>query len=307
MSAAGVLDRRVAREAARWLMHLASGQASADDAAACERWRASDTRHEQAWQHAQRVNDLLGGLPPQLLHATLGRPAHKTRRLALKAMAGMALGTPAAWAAWRGGRETGLLADYRSAPGERRDIVLPGGTFVSLNSGSALDLSDDGAVLRAGEVYVRAGLRCVAHAPQGQVTASHARYALRLDAEGCRIEVYEGQVQVRPALGVAATLAAPQAACFDAYTVRLRSAALESEPAWLRGVLHVNAMPLAAFAAELGRYRRGLVRCAQAVAALPVSGTFQLDNTEGILRALPALLPVSVRSRTPYWIVIDKT
>ncbi|WP_155272820.1 DUF4880 domain-containing protein, partial [Bordetella hinzii] len=40
MNPDAAIDRHVAREAARWLMHLASGQASAEDTAACDRWRA---------------------------------------------------------------------------------------------------------------------------------------------------------------------------------------------------------------------------------------------------------------------------
>ncbi|KCB31979.1 sigma factor regulatory protein, FecR/PupR family [Bordetella hinzii CA90 BAL1384] len=203
MNPDAAIDRHVAREAARWLMHLASGQASAEDTAACDRWRARSAMHEQAWQRAQRLKALLGSLPPELARATLERPAVKTRRLALKTLAGLILGTPAAWAAWRGGEQSGLLADYRSAPGERRDLTLADGTLVTLNSGTAVDITADGLRLRAGEIYVRAGDHpCVAHTPQGQVGASQARFVLRLLDQGCRVEVYEGQVRLQPARGL---------------------------------------------------------------------------------------------------------
>ena len=56
-------------------------------------------------------------------------------------------------------------------------------------------------------------------------------------------------------------------------------------------------MRLDAFAAELGRYRPGLLRCDPAVAPLRVSGAFQLHDTDAVLAALPATLPVSVRYR----------
>ncbi len=305
MSPDGAIDRHVAREAARWLLHLASGQASAEDTAAIDRWRARSAMHEQAWQRAQRLKALLGGLPPELARATLERPAFKTRRLALKTLAALILGTPAAWAAWHGGRQAGLLADHRSAPGERRDITLADGTLVTLNSGTAVDITADGLRLRAGEIYVRAGAHpCVAHTPQGPVGASQSRFVLRLLDAGCRVEVYEGQVRLRPALGAAATVAAPQAAWFDARALRILSTAVDGQPPWLRGVLQARGMSLAEFAAEIARHRRGVVRCDPAVARLRVSGTFQLDNTDGVLRALPALLPVAVRRRTAYWVVI---
>ncbi|OZI77231.1 FecR domain-containing protein [Bordetella genomosp. 12] len=305
MTPEGTIDRRVAREAARWLMQLASGQASVEDMAACERWRARNAQHEQAWQRAQRVSDLLGGLPPELARATLGRPAFKARRAALKSLAGLILATPAAWAAWRGGEQAGLFAEYRSAPGERRDITLPDGTQVTLNSATALDLTPDGLRLRVGEIYVRAGAHaCVAQTPQGQVMAQQARFALRLQDDGCRVEVYEGHVRVQPALGSPATMPAPRTAWFDSTALHALPTVPDSQPAWLRGVLQARDMSLAEFAAEIARHRRGIVRCDPAVAQLRVSGTFQLDNTAGVLRALPALLPVTVHTRTPYWVTI---
>lgn len=301
----GVIDRRVAREAARWLMHLSSGQASPDDTRACEQWRASNVMHERAWQRAQRVNDMLGSLPPELVHATLGRPGLKTRRLVLKSLAGLILGSPAAWAAWQGSQKAGLLADYRSAPGERRSVTLADGTAVSMNSGTALDVVDGGLLLRAGEIYVHAQSHvCVARTAQGRVSASQTRFGLRVHEEGCRLEIYQGQALVEPENGPALTVQAMQAAWFDRQKVLLLQAAVEAQPAWLRGVLHASDMSLADFAAELTRHRRGIVRCDPAVAALRVSGSFQLDNTDGVLRALPALLPVSVTRRTPYWVTI---
>ncbi|MCD0506295.1 Fe2+-dicitrate sensor, membrane component, partial [Bordetella petrii] len=75
-------------------------------------------------------------------------------------------------------------------------------------------------------------------------------------------------------------------------------------PDWLRGVLHARDMRLDGFAAELARYRPGLLRCDPDVAALRISGTFQLHNTDGTLQALPALLPVQVRYLTAYWVTL---
>ena len=73
---------------------------------------------------------------------------------------------------------------------------------------------------------------------------------------------------------------------------------------WMRNVLHAREMRLDAFAAELGRYRPGLLRCDPAVAPLRVSGAFQLHDTDAVLAALPATLPVSVRYHTSYWVTI---
>ncbi|MEG0200774.1 MAG: iron dicitrate transport regulator FecR, partial [Comamonas sp.] len=45
-------------------------------------------------------------------------------------------------------------------------------------------------------------------------------------------------------------------------------------------------------------------RCDPAVAALPVSGAFQLRNTDEALMALAASLPVRILQRTRYWVTI---
>ncbi len=304
MSAVAPIDRRVAREAARWLLHLSSGQASLDDTAACDRWRASSAMHEQAWQRAQQIRHLLGGLPPELARATLGRP-NDARRTALKTLAALIVAPPVAWAAWRGGEASGLLADARSTVGERRTLTLADGTPVRLNSDSVVDLTSNGLLLRRGEVYVQAGASpSVTASRNGEVRARLARYSLRLFDSGAQLTLYQGQAWLKPRLRTGQTLHAPAAVWFDATTLRPLAPPDDTEPAWLRGVLRADDLPLAEFATELARYRPGLVRCDPSVAALRVSGVFQLDNTDGILRALPALLPVSVRYRSAYWVVI---
>jgi len=86
----------------------------------------------------------------------------------------------------------------------------------------------------------------------------------------------------------------------------LQAVNLHSDPwGWTDGVLSVQQMPLGEFAAELARYRPGLLRCADEVAHLKVSGTYQLADTGQILQLLTRSLPVRVEYRTRYWVSID--
>jgi len=309
------LDRGVAREAARWLMRLGSGQATAADVRACDRWRASDAEHERAWQRAQSLNRAFGLIPPAVGMAALGRAAAKPRRAALKALAAMIVAPPLAWTAWHAAPVTRWRADYRTAAGERRDWRLADGSRLSLNTATAVDveLTDSARALwlRAGEIYVEATAQ--AGPPlrvQTRLGAIHAhraaRFAVRLEPHRCHVDVAAGQVELRPSRADAPTvvLGAAQRAAFDAGAVYPWQAADPRGPDWLRGVLHADAMRLDAFAAELARYRPGLVRCDPAVAALRISGAFQLDNTDGVLQALPALLPVQVSYLTAYWVTL---
>ena len=62
---------------------------------------------------------------------------------------------------------------------------------------------------------------------------------------------------------------------------------------------------LAAFCAELSRYRPGLLQCAPEVRALRVSGSFPLGDTDRTLTMLASTYPVDVQTRMRgYWITV---
>ena len=75
--------------------------------------------------------------------------------------------------------------------------------------------------------------------------------------------------------------------------------------AWTQGMLLADGMPLGVLAAELARYRKGVLRCDPAVANLRVSGTFPLADTDRSLAMLAATYPVVVASRLGgYWVTL---
>nr|WP_314365296.1 FecR domain-containing protein [uncultured Achromobacter sp.] len=307
------VERQVAREAARWLLRLGSGRATDADVRACDQWRASKAEHEHAWQRAQRVNERFGLIPSALGMATLNRPELKPRRAALKTLVALIVAGPVGWAAWRAD-PLDWTADYRSGAGQRRDITLADGSTLQLNTASAVDVAFDATTrlvrLRAGEMAVHAvadaqpGARpFVVRTALGDIEAPPSRFCVRQDGVQCQISVQEGRVRVGRA-GRMVDIAAGQQGTLTP------TGALGPAPAdphagdWTRGVLHAGQMRLDAFARELGRYRQGVLRCDPDVAHLRISGAFQLADTDAVLAALPATLPVQVRYRTPYWVTI---
>ncbi|KGD94154.1 Fe2+-dicitrate sensor, membrane component [Achromobacter sp. RTa] len=310
------VDRSVAREAARWLLRLSSGRATEADRRACDQWRASKTEHEHAWQRAQRVNERFGLIPPALGMATLNRPALKSRRAALKTLAALVAAGPAAWAAWRAD-PLDWSADYRSAAGERRDVALADGSTLHMNTGSAVDVMFSATTrmlrLRSGEIAVHAVPDTAAHPRPfvvrtrlGDIEAQASRFCVRQDGASCRVSVQEGRVRISSMAspGNALGLSAGEQGSLTQAGVSPPSPADPHASDWLRGVLYASRMRLDAFAAELDRYRPGILRCDPAVAHLRISGAFQLRDTDAVLAALPATLPVQVRYRTPYWVTI---
>ncbi|WP_063582145.1 FecR domain-containing protein [Achromobacter ruhlandii] len=307
------VDRKVAREAARWLMRLSSERATDADVRACAQWRASKAEHENAWQRAQRVNQRLGLVPAALGMAALNRPESAGRRAAVKTLAALVVAGPAGWAAWRASPFE-WSADYRSAAGEQRQVALGDGSSLRLNTASAVDVLYDGDLrlvrLRAGEIAVHAVAEAGTHPRPfvvrtrlGDVQARAARFCVLDAGAACRVSVQEGRVMLGRA-GAWVALAAGEQAWLRADEVPRPEPADPHATDWMRGVLHASAWRLDAFAAELSRYRPGVLRCDPAVAGLRISGAFQLHDTDAVLAALPSTLPVQVRYRSAYWVTI---
>ncbi|KAF1024094.1 MAG: Protein FecR [Paracidovorax wautersii] len=316
------LDAAVIREAAQWLVRMHAGQASAADAEACRRWRAASPAHEQAWQKAERLRRQFGAVPPALGVPVLTRPAPARRRAAVKAMAVLGLAAPVSWLAWRQAGEAGWGADYRTAVGERREVALADGSRVLLNTATALDVAFTAQArrlhLRRGEIDVRTAADRQSparpfevHTAQGRLLALGTRFVVRVHDDGwTELAVLAHRVQITTAgSGAQRVLEAGQRVRFSAGVIEAAQPlaagwAAAGAPAWAQGVLYADDQRLGDFLAELARYRPGLLRCDPAVAGLRISGAFQLADTDAVLAALQAALPIEVVRRTRYWVTV---
>ena len=297
--------REALRAAARWLALLDSGDASETDLHHLAQWRASNSLHEDAWQKAALLRARFSGLPGALAMATLDRP-DAGRRALLKQALGVAALLPTAWLV---GRELPLdawTADLRTSVGERRQVLLSDGTFVQLNTDSAVNIDLDArrvALLR-GEVAVKVpgNLFLSLQVPYGQVLLSEGDVCLRLVDEACRVSVVNGMASLQPLRGPAVMLRAGQQASLQAAGVGPVNGFDAWPLGWREGVLRLDDRPLGELLHELRRYRRGVLRWAPALEGLRVTGTFRLDDTDRVLALLAASLPLQVHTRTRYWV-----
>lgn len=310
--------RAALREAAQWLVRLNSGEARAGDWQALAAWRAQDAANEQAWQRAERLSRTLGAVPAGLglpVLARAERTAATNRRAALRVLALVCTTAPAAWLGWRHMPWQQWAAEHRTATSERRSVTLADGSQVLLNTASALDVAFGANErllrLRAGEVLVTTARDSAARSfrvetPGGWLRALGTRFAVRLlDEDTVHLAVAEGAVEVTPRHGAPQRVIQAGEQCrFTASGVQAPTALGEQALAWAQGVLYADGMRLDDFAAELSRYRPGIVRCDPAVAALRISGAFQLQDTEYILAMLRETLPVQVVTRTRYWVTL---
>lgn len=208
-------------------------------------------------------------------------------------------------------------ADYATGTGERRRIVLADGTQVMLNTASALDVAFDDKqrllVLRAGEVLVDSGADAAAlhrrplrvQCRFGLCEALGTRFNVRDDEHASRLSIEQGRVEMRHGQGRSRIAESGESYRLDASGIHRLERLTLDPTAWARGMLVVTDIRLDAFVAELARYRWGFLACDTAVAGLRLSGVFQLASPQQVLQHLERTLPVTVASRTDWWIRIE--
>lgn len=311
------IDRRIAREAANWFVRLQNSSADAAEHAAGAEWRARHADHERAWQLAERFSGRAQQLAGDAGRAALERPRSLERRQVLKTLALLIVAAPLGFAAHRSLPWREWQADERTATGEQRTLHLPDGGQIRLNTGSAVDIAYDDNVRRvrliAGEMlfevpHEQARRPFIVDTAEAEITLLGSRLLVRQYPQSTYLAALEGAVQIRPRLSRGddglMRLAAGQQTRVNSLAAEPAIALAQNRLDWLSNVLRAEKMRLDDFITELDRYRPGLLRCDPAVAGLLISGTFQLRDTDQILRALSQTLPVDIHYRTSYWVTI---
>lgn len=305
-------------QAIQWMIKLRFNIADDATTAAFERWLETSGDHQQAWQRVSSMSDEFAQLPAQVgRHALQGARQRISRREGLKLL-GLFAG--AAGLTWFGRDYTplpGLLADYRTATGERRWVALDDGSRIQLNSASAIDTVFNTerrlVQLRQGEILIDMGADGSAPRPfwvqtrDGYLRALGTRFMVREELHGTLLAVQKGTVAVfadshqASARGV---IQPGEQMLFDRNGLRPPATTGLDPWAWSDGVISAHNMRLDDFLAELSRYRTGLVRCSEAVASLRVSGTYQLDDTDQVLTLVAQTLSVNITYRSRYWVTV---
>ncbi|WP_225915577.1 FecR family protein [Pseudomonas urmiensis] len=257
-------------DALDWQVLLHSGNASAADQARYQRWCQLSPAHAEAAREAEALWADIG--QTNAAQIFVAEPAPRIRRwpLAIAASAVLAVAGIIGWQqvpVW--------TSDYHTGIGQRQVITLADGSRVTLNSGSALSLafsdSERKVVLKAGEALFETAsdLRpFVVEAGGEPVQGREAVFSVRRLASGPSVVLAEGEARV----GTQAVAVANDARALTA---------------WQRGKLIFNGKPLGQVLSELERYQHGRILISDhTLAALEVSGVFDLDEPEALLRTL---------------------
>lgn len=318
-----VISRATANAAADWLTLLMSGEAGDEQQRQWRQWRQAHVDHEAAWQHVESVTGRMKSLERAPAYAALSsyattdQPSSAARRRVTRMLLWGGMATSAGLLASRTDTWQARTADYRSNTGEQREVTLDDGTRLTLNTDSAANVRFDAdqrrILLMAGEIMVatRHGPGLADPRPLSVVTAEGSirslgtRFTVRQRSGQTGVAVLESAVEVSPRAGSGASvLHAGQQTQFSRDAVGAPRAINEQTDAWARGQLVADEQRLGDFAAELDRYRRGVLRVDPQIANLRLSGVFPLADTDRILATLPSVLPIRVQWRTRYWATI---
>ena len=305
----GHSPQEAAREqAAEWFARVQDAPLLPEQQACFDAWLAQDPLHRdeydllgQLWQAADLVpRARLEALCVEDQVSTLPR-----RRFVQRALAASVLAA-AVGLGWFGWQQHGLnyQEHLQTGLGERRQVELPDGSHLEINGRTRLDVRFSAGQrdirLEQGEVMFSvahdSSRPFVVDAGHGTVTVTGTRFDVRRDAGQTRVAVEQGSVRVQGQGDSKALLSAGLGAHIDAAGAvaapyKVDAAALT---AWRSGKLVFTDASLAQVAEEVSRYREQPLKVAPKVAALRLSSTFRIDDTDALLRALPSILPVTV-------------
>jgi transmembrane sensor len=315
----------LAHEAQAWVTHLTSGEATAADAEALNRWRRTSRAHRRAFAEANLLWEKLrlaaaefpGG---QASAASVMRHARRQGAGALldrRALLGGGLAATAAMGGylfvdpplglWPSFAE--MTADYRTGTGQQRRIVFEGSVSVQMNTQTTIAMlerpSGESVVeqieLISGEAAITTGPRgarpFVVMAARGQTIATDARFNVHNDGATVCVTCLEGDVDVEHRGRIARLLAKQQVT----YTAEGLTSTTPADPdtvtAWQRGLLVFRNDPLARVIDELNRYRPGkIILMNEEFGRQSVLATFRIDRIDEFVSRLQTVFGLRARS-----------
>ena len=300
-------------EAARWFVRLQEPAVSADEQQRFDAWLNQHPQHRDEFQLLQGLWTAADLLPaPRLKALAETRPARRERRPLLRyAVAASVLAVALGLGLFSGlNHPGGYSAEFSTALGERKHVALPDGSVIDLNSRSRLQVhyEKDRRLIELSEgeamfsVEHDSSRPFVVEAGSGKITVTGTRFDVRREVTQTRVAVEQGTVKVQghdapdnefinltAGLGTHVDAQGKVAAAYAVNPAELT--------AWRGGKLVFNNARLSEVAAEVSRYReQPLTVSNPGVANLRLTSVFKSDNTDALLKALPSILPVAVRT-----------
>jgi len=305
----------VQQAALEWLSLLHDAPSSRDEQN-FSRWLQADPAHVEAYSQAQVLWELSEVPAARLaeedsvalaaLLREMDAPIRTSRRpvkrwsagLAMAACLLLAIGVGAGWQPGRWADDLG--ADYVSAPGQVRTVVLADQSQVTLDADSAIAVNfshgERHVQLRRGAAFFQVahtGEPFMVDAHGGQTQVLGTQFEVRLQEQGAQVTVLSGRVGVKSAgdepqriLGAAQRVAYDQGA-----TSAPQAIDPQSQLAWRDGWLNYYRTPLSDVINDLSRHYPGrIVLLNPKLGEKRISGSFPSKDPEAVLAALKSVV-----------------
>lgn len=208
------------------------------------------------------------------------------------------------------------LADYRNTVGRQQQITLADGSSILLNTASAISVDYSAqtrtVTLYDGEAYFKVaadpGRPFVVQTDAGRIQALGTAFDVNQRNGHVSVTVFEHAVkitnntgQIKEKLRETEQMAFTRNSLAAATEVNLQRAA-----AWHRQRMVFQDQALAEVVAELERYRPGkIIILSDAIKNLPITGVFDIADTDIALQSMAQSLPVKVRKITDHLVLLS--
>ncbi|BCX69514.1 MULTISPECIES: FecR family protein [Pseudomonas] len=300
-------------EAAQWFVRLQEPAVDVDVHRQFDIWLNEHPQHRNEFDLLQGLWKAADLLPAARLRALCEEaPTRGKRRPMMRyAVAASVLAVAVGFGLFSGlNQSSSYTAEFSTALGERRQVALPDGSVVDLDSRTRIEVHFEknrrGIELTEGEAMfsVQHDTRrpFVVEAASARVTVTGTRFDVRRSSAETRVVVEQGTVKVQGRSAADhdfVSLTAGMGTHVDAQgQVAAAYAVNPSEmTAWRSGKLVFNNASLADVAEQVSRYREQPLKVGNAaVGNLRLTSVFKSDNTDALLKALPSILPVAVRT-----------
>ncbi len=300
-------------DAAQWFVRLQEPVADVEMRRQFQLWLEQHPQHRSEFEVLQGLWSAADLVPTARLRALCETPpALKKRRPVLRyAVAASVLAVALGLGLFSGlNHPAPYIAEFSTALNERRQVALPDGSVVDLDSRSRIQVRFEkdrrNVELTEGEAMFSVEHDTtrpfVVAAGSGKVTVTGTRFDVRHGASETRVVVERGSVKVQgrdAADNDFINLTAGLGTHVDAQGKVVAAYAVNPAEmtAWRSGKLVFNNASLADVAEQVSRYRDKPLKVGNAaIGNLRLTSVFKSDNTDALLKALPSILPVAVRT-----------
>ena len=312
----------IAEEAALWHARLDSGTA---DVSAFEEWRNADPRHAAAFARIEATANLLDKAGRADLDKNAQPVERRPQRRHVIQWAAVALGLTGVASIWMVTQARSYASTGR---GEQRNVVLPDGSRLDLNTDSKVSWKFTSAVrevwLERGEIGLSVASEArpfLVHTNKAQVHAlADTDLNLRLRGQAVDLSVLAGACSVSEQPGAAGTAATAthsetpipsgQGALISHSGVRIRPISAEDQAlvkGWRRGELVFTGQTLGFAVGEYNRYLpHPMVIVDPELTDLHLGGRFDTRDPKGFLAALVASFGIRVSASDSGAILLSK-